>query len=154
MTEEFYKNFGTIWERYLSFEINRYREAMKYFGNANNTFVLQTVAWHNFHVLQKKQSNQNYKSMREQWGGAFLKFDETIPDKLSILAVSEISGLDKETTRRTVKNLVEKGWLIYSPSKGVEYSPTEENNQLMIKFNEMAEIPLFLNLANNIKKMT
>ena len=154
MTDEFYANFGTLWERFLSFEINRYRQAMEYFGNANNTFILQTVAWHNLHVLQKTEKNQNYGSLVEQWGEAFLKFDGSIPDKLSILAISEISGLDKETTRRAVKNLVEGGWLIYSPSNGVEYSPTEKNNQLMIKFNEIVEIPTFLKLASDIKKMT
>ena len=35
MTANFYENFGLIWERFLNFEINRSREAIKYFGNAN-----------------------------------------------------------------------------------------------------------------------
>ena len=77
-----------------------------------------------------------------------------IPDKLTILTVSQISGLDKETTRRTVNNLVADKWIDYSPSNGIVYSPTESNNQHMIEFNEIVEIPLFLKLCKKVKKLT
>ena len=154
MSDNFYKNFGSIWERFLSFEINRSREAIKYFGNANNYFILQTIAWHNFHILRKKEGTSKYESLRRQWGASNFDFEETVPDKLSVLTASQISGIDKETTRRTVNNLVADKWIIYSPSGGIVYSPTESNNQLMIEFNEIVEIPLFLKLASKIKKLT
>ena len=154
MSDNFYKNFGSIWERFLSFEINRSREAIKYFGNANNYFILQTIAWHNIYILQQKQGMEKYESLKRQWGASNFDFEETIPDKLSVLTASQISGLDKETTRRTVNNLVANKWIIYSPSSGIVYSPTESNNQLMIEFNEIVEIPLFLKLSSKIKKLT
>ena len=92
--------------------------------------------------------------MKKQWGEKLLEFESPIPDKLTILAVSQISGIDKETTRRTITNLISDGWITYSRKKGVRYYPTEKNNQLMINFNETIEIPLFLKLAVNIKNLT
>ena len=154
MSDNFHNNFGSIWESFLSFEIKRSREALKYFGNANNYFVLQTIAWHNIYILNKKQKNEKYESLRKEWGVKNFDFEGTIPDKLSILTASQISGLDKETTRRTVKSLEANKWVVYSPSNGIVYSPTESNNQHMIEFNEIVEIPLFLKLFEKVKKFT
>ena len=154
MTELFFKNFGTIWERFLNFEINRSREAIKYFGNTNSYFILQTIAWHNIHIIQNEEGSTNYLGLKKQWGESHLEFQQPIPNKLSILTVSQISGLDKETCRRTIKKLVSDGWITYTRSEGIRYYPTEKKNQLMIKFNEDVELPLFLKLATNIKKFT
>ena len=154
MTELFFKNFGTIWERFLNFEINRSREAIKYFGNTNSYFILQTIAWHNIHIIQNEEGSKNYHGLKKHWGESHLEFQQPIPTKLSILTVSQISGLDKETCRRTIKKLVSDGWITYTRSEGIRYYPTEKKNQLMIKFNEDVELPLFLKLATNIKKFT
>ena len=154
MTDLFFKNFGTIWERFLNFEINRSREAIKYFGNSNSYFILQTIAWHNIYIIQKEEGFKNYDRLKKQWGERYLEFQKPIPNKLSILAVSQISGLDKETCRRTIKKLISDGWITYTRSDGIKYFPTEKKNQLMIKFNEDVELPLFLKLANYIKKFT
>ena len=154
MTELFFKNFGLIWERFLNFEINRSREAIKYFGNANSYFILQTIAWHNIYLILKEEGFRDYDRMKKQWGEKLLEFEQAIPDKLTILAVSQISGIEKETTRRTINNLISDGWITYSRKEGVRYHPKEKNNQQMINFNETIEIPLFLKLAVNIKKLT
>ena len=66
MTANFYENFGLIWERFLNFEINRSREAIKYFGNANTYFILQTVAWHNLHLVQKEEGSREYERLKKQ----------------------------------------------------------------------------------------
>ncbi len=154
MSDNFHRNFGSIWGHFLSFEINRTREALQIFGNANNFFILQIIAWHNLYLLQLAEENENYESLREQWGVSNFEIENTVQNKLTVLAVSQLSGIDKETTRRAVKSLVADKWIIYSPSKGITYSPSENNNQLMIKFNETVEIPLFLKLASKIKKLT
>ncbi len=154
MSDNFHNNFGSIWESFLNFEINRSREALKYFGNANNYFILQTVAWHNLYILNRNQKDEEYEILRKKWGIKNFDFEGHIPDKLSILTASQISGLDKETTRRTVKSLEANKWVVYSPSKGIVYSPTESNNQHMIEFNEIVEIPLFLKLCEKVKKHT
>ena len=154
MSDNFHNNFGSIWEGFLSFEINRTREALKYFGNANNYFILQTVAWHHLYILNRNQKNEEYEILKKKWGIKNFDFEGYIPDKLSILTASQISGLDKETTRRTVKSLEANKWVVYSPSNGIVYSPTESNNQHMIEFNEIVEIPLFLKLFEKVKKFT
>ena len=153
MTANFYENFGLIWERFLNFEINRSREAIKYFGNANSYFILQTVAWHNLHLVQKEEGSREYERLKKQWGNNIFDFGNHIPSKLSILTVSQISGIDKETCRRVVKKLISDGWVTYSRNEGIRYYPTEKNNQLMVKFNEAIEIPLFLNLAKYSKRL-
>ena len=154
MTANFYENFGLIWERFLNFEINRSREAIKYFGNANSYFILKTVAWHNLHLVQKEEGSREYERLKKQWGSNVFDFGKHIPGNFSILTGSQISGIDKETCRRVVKKLISDGWVTYSRNEGIRYYPTEKNNQLMVKFNEAIEIPLFLNFANNIKKWT
>ena len=154
MTELFFKNFGLIWERFLNFEINRSREAIEYFGNANSYFILQTIAWHNIYLILKEDGFRDYDRMKKQWGEKLLEFEQAIPDKLTILAVSQISGIEKETTRRTINNLISDGWITYSRKEGVRYHPKEKNNQQMINFNETIEIPLFLKLTASIKKLT
>ena len=113
MTANFYENFGSIWERFLNFEINRSREAIKYFGNANTYFILQTVAWHNLHLVQKEEGSREYERLKKQWGSNIFDFGKHIPGKLSILTVSQISGIDKETCRRVVKKLISDGWVTY-----------------------------------------
>ncbi len=92
--------------------------------------------------------------MRKHWGDKLLEFEKPVPEKLSILTVSQISGIDKETSRRTIKKLISDGWITYSRKEGIRYYPTEEKNQLMINFTENVEIPLFLKLASNVKKFT
>ena len=89
MTANFYENFGLIWERFLNFEINRSREAIKYFGNANSYFILQTVAWHNIHLVQKKEGSREYERLKKQWGNNIFDFGKHIPSKLSIKKLVE-----------------------------------------------------------------
>ena len=153
MTTNFHNNFGSIWESFLSFEIDRSREALRHFGNANNYFILQTIAWHNFYILHKNQKKEKYESFNKAWGLKSFEFERDSP-KLTVLTVSQISGIEKETTRRTIKNLVTDKWIVYSRENGILYFPSERNNQIMIEFNEIVEIPLFLKLASKIKKLT
>jgi hypothetical protein len=154
MTTNFHNNFGSIWESFLSFEINRSREALRHFGNANNYFILQTIAWHNFYILHKNQNNEKYESFKNAWGLKTFEFEADVPSKLSVLTVSQISGIEKETTRRTIKNLVDDKWIVYSPKNGILYYPSDHNNRIMIEFNEIVEIPLFLKLCEKVKKLS
>ena len=112
MSDNFYENFGPIWEGLLSFEINQYREAMKYFGNANTYFILQVIAWHNLYVIQRREKNETYETLKRQWSNSKFEFENTIPDKLSVLTASQISGIDEETTGRAVKSLASDKWII------------------------------------------
>ena len=115
------------------------------------------ILWYSSQKYQKCFENRPkflIYFIKKQWGSNVFDFGKHIPGKLSILTVSQISGIDKETCRRVVKKLISDGWVTYSRNEGIRYYPTEKNNQLMVKFNEAIEIPLFLNLATNIKKLT
>ena len=50
--------------------------------------------------------------------------------------LSELSAIPLETVRRRVIQLEKLNWVKYSPKTGVVYSPSEENNNLIVEINE------------------
>ena len=83
MKELFFENIGSIWERFLNFEINRSREAIKYFNNANSYSILQTIDWHKIHLIPNEESFQDYARMRKNLEEKFIEFEKSVLDKLS-----------------------------------------------------------------------
>ena len=45
------KNFLSVWHHFLLFEIERSREGVKAWGNANGYLVFQVIAWHYVVIL-------------------------------------------------------------------------------------------------------
>ena len=76
------------------------------------------------------------------------------PQKLSFAAIADITGIDKETVRRSVKKLEEQGWVAIDPKAGISYNPSKINQDKLLALNEW-EITHFgrllkrLNNANN-----
>ena len=48
---------------------------------------------------------------------------------------SFLSAIPLETVRRRVMHLEKKRWVKYTPNTGVIYSPSEENNNLIVEIN-------------------
>ncbi|MDA9641670.1 MarR family transcriptional regulator, partial [Alphaproteobacteria bacterium] len=59
-----------------------------------------------------------------------------LPQKLSFAAIADITGIDKETVRRSVKKLEEQGWVATEQKTGISYNPSKINQDKLLVFNE------------------
>jgi DNA-binding FadR family transcriptional regulator len=59
-----------------------------------------------------------------------------MPRKLSYAAISDITGIDKETVRRSVKRLAEQEWVVIDQKTGIHYKPSVSNQDKLLMLNE------------------
>ena len=156
MSEEGLKNaFGSIWWRFLEFEISRSRMMCEVAGNPVSALILQVVAYHNLTVVQSISNNEKYEEIRDQWRSGSKDTNSNMLRKLSYAAISDITGIDKETVRRSVKKLAEKEWVFIDQKTGIHYQPSTSNQDKLVMLNEweLAHLGrLFSRLSDN-KKM-
>ena len=105
-------------------------------GNPVSALILQVVAYHNLTVVQSSLNEENYKEIRKQWeaGGEGIKSD--MPRKLSYAAISDITGIDKETVRRSVKRMAEQEWIVIDQKTGIHYQPAVSSQDKLLMLNE------------------
>ena len=77
-------------------------------GNHVSALILQVVAYHNLTLIQSSVNEKSYRTIRKQWEAGDTNIQTKTPQKLSYAAISEITGIDKETVRRSVKRLAEQ----------------------------------------------
>ena len=130
------KAFGSVWWRFLEFEITRSRMMSEVAGNPVSALILQVVAYHNLTIVQSGLNEINYKAVRERWERSGKVDKSRIPKKLSYAAISDITGIDKETVRRSVKRLAEQEWLVIDQKTGIHYKPSVSNQDKLLMLNE------------------
>ena len=145
--------FGSIWWRFLEFEITRSRLICELAGNPVNALILQVVAYHNLTLVQASVGSNNYNEIRSKWEENDIKGAADLPLKLSYASISELTGLDKETVRRAVKKLAEQRWLQIDKKTGINYNPTQSNQERLVNFNEweLSHLGRLLGRLNNLK---
>ena len=137
MSEESLKKiFGSIWWRFLEFEITRSRTMSELTGNLTSALILQVVAYHNLTLVQSTLESQTYGKIREAWELGDQASDSNLPQILSFAAISDITGIDKETVRRSAKKLEVQGWLSIDQKTGISYNPSQINQDKLVGFNE------------------
>lgn len=137
MSEESLKRtFGAIWWRFLEFEITRTKMMTEVTGNISSALILQVVAYHNLTLVQSDVESDAYDEIRSAWVLADGTADHDLPQKLSFAAISDMTRIDKETTRRVVKKLEEQGWVTVDQKNGISYSPSKVNQEKLLILNE------------------
>ena len=137
MSEESLKKiFGSIWWRFLEFEITRSRMMSELTGNLTSALILQVVAYHNLTLVQSTLESKTYSKIREAWELGDQASDSDLPRILSFAAISDITGIDKETVRRSAKKLEVQGWLSIDQKTGISYNPSQINQDKLVGFNE------------------
>jgi hypothetical protein len=136
------KAFGAVWWRFLEFEITRSRMMSEVAGNPVSALILQVVAYHNLTLVQFDLNEKNYEAIREQWEAGDANIQTKIPRKLSYAAISEITGIDKETVRRSVKRLAEQDWVTIDQKTGIHYQPSVANQDKLLMLNEWELVSL------------
>ena len=105
-------------------------------GNPLSALILQVVAYHNLTLVQSGLSEKNYAIIREHWERGGKDAETKIPRKLSYAAISDITGIDKETVRRAVKRLAEQEWVVVDQKTGIHYQPSASNQDKLLILNE------------------
>jgi hypothetical protein len=136
------KAFGSVWWRFLEFEITRSRKMSEVAGNSVSALILQVVAYHNLTLVQSDLNEVNYKAVREHWEAGGTDIQTEMPQKLSYAAISDITGIDKETVRRSVKRLAEQDWVVIDQKTGIHYQPSVSNQDKLLTLNEWELVSL------------
>jgi hypothetical protein len=136
------KAFGAVWWRFLEFEITRSRMMSEVAGNPVSALILQVVAYHNLTLIQFDLNEKNYDAIRKQWEAGDTNIQTKMPRKLSYAAISEITGIDKETVRRSVKRLAEQDWVTIDQKTGIHYQPSVANQDKLLMLNEWELVSL------------
>ena len=111
-------------------------------GNPVSALILQVVAYHNLTLVQSDLNEKNYEAIRKQWEAGDTNIQTKIPRKLSYAAISEITGIDKETVRRSVKRLAEQDWVTIDQKTGIHYQPSVANQDKLLMLNEWELVSL------------
>jgi CRP-like cAMP-binding protein len=130
------RTFGSIWWRFLEFEITRSRMMTEVAGNMSSALILQVVAYHNLTLIQSAVDSEAYNEIRSAWELADRTAGHDLPQKLSYAAISDMTRIDKETVRRSVKKLAEQGWVTVDKKNGISYSPSTVNQEKLLMLNE------------------
>ena len=105
-------------------------------GNPLSALILQVVVYHNLTLIQSSTKNKTYAGIRSAWELNDEAFEEHWPHKLSFSAIADITGIDKETVRRSVKKLEAQGWLSICQKTGINYNPSKINQDKLLRLNE------------------
>ena len=111
-------------------------------GNPVSALILQVVAYHNLTLVQSNLNEKNYEAIRKQWEAGDTNIQTKMPRKLSYAAISEITGIDKETVRRSVKRLAEQDWVTIDQKTGIHYQPSVANQDKLLMLNEWEIVSL------------
>lgn len=130
------RSFGSIWWRFLEFEITRSRMMTELTGNLSSALILQVVAYHNLTLVQSAVDSDAYDEIRSAWELADRTAGHDLPQKLSYAAISDMTRIDKETVRRSVKKLAEQGWVTVNKKNGISYSPSMANQDKLLMLND------------------
>ena len=147
------KAFGTVWWRFMEFEITRSRMMAEVAGNPVSALILQVVAYHNLTLVQAVVPKQHYSNIRQEWEAGEKHSVNPVPKKLSYAAISNMTGIDKETVRRSVKKLEQQGWLTIDQKTGINYKPQTSNQDKLLMFNEweVAQLGRLLKRLNDFQ---
>ena len=145
------KAFGTIWWRFLEFEITRSRLICELAGSPVSALILQVVAYHNLTLVQATVDGDTYSEIRLQWEKNDLRITSNLPLKLTYASIAELTGIDKETVRRAVKKLAKLGWCKIDHRTGIHYNPIQSNQDKLVIFNEweLAQVGRLTSRLNN-----
>ena len=137
MSEESLKRvFGAVWSRFLEFEITRSKMMAELTGSSSSALVLQVVAYHNLTLVQSSLESKTYSEIRGAWELGDQTSISDLPQKLSFAAIADITGIDKETVRRSVKKLEEQRWVVIDQKTGISYKPSKINQDKLVSLNE------------------
>ena len=105
-------------------------------GSSSSALILQVVVYHNLTLVQSSLEGKTYSEIRGAWELGDQALISGLPQKLSFAAIADITGIDKERVRRSVKKLAEQGWLVIDQKTGISYKPSQLNQDKLLNLSE------------------
>ena len=124
-------------------------------GSISSALILQVVAYHNLTLIQSAVESEGYREIRMAWELDDKTKSYELSQKLSYSAISDMTRIDKETVRRSVKKLAEQGWVVVDQKSGINYSPSKINQDKLLMLNdwEVTHLGRLLKRLNDGKKL-
>ena len=148
-------NLLSIWDKYLFFQINRSRKALKLFGNANGYLIFQVICWHYALILKKSSEFDCKRNYGENVINLWKKIGKEAFNNKTVLTytlVSDLTGLSIETVRRQVLKLKKGKWVDYTVKSGIVLKPSKQNNKLLTDAFNAKEVEAFGSFLDIIEK--
>lgn len=105
MTFDVYKDFGKFWPVHVASLTKFLIECRKHFDGDMDLFIVMCVVGDR--TFSEMRANKDIHF--EDWQSSME--NEIIPKDINTLSISEYSGIPRETVRRKVNSLIQKGWI-------------------------------------------
>lgn len=104
------EHFGKIWPAHVSTLTRFLMGCRRAFDGDFDMFLILAVIGECTYSQQHADPGQNYEAFRAG------QLKATPPVNINIRSISEYTGIPRETVRRKINHLVEKGWVMRGPN--------------------------------------
>lgn len=98
-------NFGAIWPRHVETLTRFLIECRRHFDGDLDMFLVLAVIGDRSFAASKAAADLTYDDLLD------VNRKPTEPEALNVLSISQFSGIPRETVRRKVNQLMDKGWV-------------------------------------------
>jgi len=103
--ERLRKAFGSVWWRFLEFEISRSRMIIEFAGNPVSALILQVVAYHHLTLVQFGANKKNYEEISISKVKKIRSLNYNIPSDISSGAFFMVLTALSENSQLIIKNV-------------------------------------------------
>ena len=129
------ENFQDFWYKILNYNVLRLNKICIELGSPKEASICQVIAWH--HYLNSISEADNNKGS-SAFTDTLNLWDDYKPEEhnnskpLSISLISSLACIPFETTRRILKKLEKKKWIIISKKNGVILDTESDLNKKIV----------------------
>ena len=129
------KNFQDFWYKILNYNVLRLNKICVETGSPKEATICQVIAWHHYLNSISEADNKNGSSA---FSDTLHLWDDFKPDEhsnskpLSISLISSLACIPFETTRRILKKLEKKNWIVLSEQNGVILNTEGDLNKKIV----------------------
>lgn len=98
-------NFGLIWPRHVESLTRFLIECRRHFDGDLDMFLVLAVIGDRSFAASRASAELTYPELLD------VNRKPTEPEALNVFSISQFSGIPRETVRRKVNQLIEKGWV-------------------------------------------
>ena len=129
------ENFQDFWYKILNFNVLRLNKICVELGGPKEASICQVIAWHHYlNSISEATNNKGTSTFTDTlnlWDD-FKPEEHSNSKPLSISLISSLTSIPFETTRRILKKLEKKNWIIISKQNGVILNTDSELNKKIV----------------------
>jgi hypothetical protein len=128
------ENFQDFWYKILNYNVLRLNKICVEIGSPKEATICQVIAWH--HYLNsisdsKSQGSSAFTDTLNLWDD-YKPAEHSNSKPLSISLISSLACIPFETTRRILKKLEKKNWIVLSKKNGVVLNTESDLNKKIV----------------------